>query len=175
MNENNELFDFADSDVEVEDDVLPNTMGDIVLDKKDEKRKLKEKKKAEKELIKVEKRKIRQVKNTERKERIILISKVLLTAIVVLSTSSLNSFTFMLLGFTRLSMLFVLPSIFMIPGLLIPLIWVKKGSRGLFFTIWLICSLTYLIGLAVPTLMLEYDTLSLAVRTAFEWIGGLFA
>ncbi len=175
MNENNELFDFADSDVDVEDDVLPDTMGDIVLDKKEEKRKLKEKKKAEKELIKVEKRKVRQVKNAERKERLILVFKVFMTAIIVLLTSSLNSFTFVLLGFTRLSMLFVLPSIFLIPGLLIPLIWVNKGHRGLFFMIWLICALVYVLGLAVPTLMFEYNTIALALRTVFEWVGGLFA
>ena len=174
-NENNELFDFADSDVNVEDDVFPDTMGDIVLDKKEEKRKLKEKKKAEKELIRVEKREVRKVKNAERKQRLLFLSKVLLTAIVVLVTSSWNSFAFMLLGFSKLSVLFVLPSIFLIFGLFLPLIWIKRGSRGLFLTIWLICALTYVVGLAVPTLMLEYNTIILAVRTVFEWIGGLFA
>lgn len=173
--ENKELFDFADSDVVVEDDVLPDTLGDIVLDKKEEKRKLKEKKKAEKELIRVEKREVRKVKNAERKQRLLFLSKILATVFIVMFTGLLNSLSFTLLGVNKLSLLFVLPSIFTIPCLFIPLIWVKKGSKGLFLTIWLICALVYIIGFTLPTILLEYNTIALALRTVFEWIGGLFA
>ena len=167
--ENNELFDFADSDISIDEEVEEE-----FIDKKEEKRRLKEQKKADRELIKNEKREIRKVKNAERKVRIVFISKVLLTVFIVLAVGFLNALTFTLLGFTRLSMLFVLPSIFIIMGLFIPLIWVKKGSKGLFLTIWLICVLTYIIGLALPIFVFEYNSIALAVRTVFEWVGGLF-
>ena len=98
----------------------------------------------------------------------------MLTIFIITFTGFLNSISVTLLGFTRLAVLFIVPSMFLIPGLLIPLIWVGKGNRGIFFTLWLICVLAYIIGLTLPTLLVEYQTISLAFSAFFEWIGGLF-
>lgn len=134
----------------------------------------KTRKKDEKIRKKEEKQRIRKIKNAERKERFFFLCKVLLTILIITSTGFLNSISMSLLGFTRLSIIFIVTSIFLIPGLLIPLIWVGKGNRSIFLTLWLICVLTYMIGLALPTLLTEYQTISLAFSAFFEWIGGLF-
>ena len=141
----------------------------------------KTRKKDEKRRKKEEKKRIRKIKNAERKRKFFFFAKVVLTILIILFTGLLNSVSFMLLGYSRIANLFVIPSLFVIPGLLIPAIWVKKGYKGVFFVIWLICALTYITGFVMPTLFMEYQAISLAFGTAFEWItsmitwfGGLF-
>lgn len=133
----------------------------------------KTRKKDEKIRKKEEKQRIRKIKNAERKQRFFFICKVLVTILIITFTGFLNSISISLLGFTRLSIVFIVTSIFLIPGLLIPLIWVGK-ERRVFLTLWLICVLTYMIGLSLPTLLTEYKTVFLAFGAFFDWIGGLF-
>ena len=155
---------------EIEDSFELDDEVDEKTRKKDEKRRKKE-----------EKQRIRKIKNEERKRKFFFFAKVVLTILIILFTGLLNSVSFMLLGYSRIANLFVIPSLFVIPGLLIPAIWVKKGYKGVFFVIWLICSLTYIVGFVLPTLFMEYQAISLAFGTVFEWItsmitwfGGLF-
>ena len=165
-----EVSDEIDNIEELEDSFELDDEVDEKTRKKDEKRRKKDEKIRQKE----EKKRIRKIKNAERKQRFFFICKVLLTIFIITFTGFLNSISVTLLGFTRLAVLFIVPSMFLIPGLLIPLIWVGKGNRGIFFTLWLICVLTYIIGLTLPTLLVEYQTISLAFSAFFEWIGGLF-
>lgn len=133
----------------------------------------KTRKKDEKRRKKEERKELRKIKRAERKKKFIFFSKVVLTILIILFTGLLNSVSFMLLGFSRLAMLFVIPSIFIIPGLLIPAIWVKKGYKGVFFVIWLICALTYITGFVMPTLFMEYQTIAFAFGTLFDWFGAI--
>lgn len=165
-------------DTEVSDDI-EELEDSFELD--DEEIDEKTRKKNEKRRKKEEKQRIRKIKNAERKRKFFFFAKVVLTILIILFTGLLNSVSFMLLGYSRLANLFVIPSLFVIPGLLIPAIWVKKGYKGVFLVIWLICSLTYIVGFVLPTLFMEYQAISLAFGTVFEWItsiitwfGGLF-
>ena len=168
--EDTEVSDEIDNIEELEDSFELDDEVDEKTRKKDEKRRKKE-----------EKQRIRKIKNEERKRKFFFFAKVVLTILIILFTGLLNSVSFMLLGYSRIANLFVIPSLFVIPGLLIPAIWVKKGYKGVFFVIWLICSLTYIVGFVLPTLFMEYQAISLAFGTVFEWItsmitwfGGLF-
>lgn len=165
-----EVSEEIDSVEELEDSFDLDEELDEKTRKKDEKRRKKE-----------ERKEIRKVKNAERKRKFFFFLKVTLIILIILFTGLLNSVSFMLLGFSRLANLFVIPSLFVIPGLLIPAIWVKKGYKGVFFVIWLICALTYITGFVLPTLFMEYQTIAFAFGTIFEWLtmaanwfGGLF-
>ena len=146
--------------------------------KKEEKQKLKEQKNIEKAKIKEEKlkireekREIRKVKNAERLKKFVFLIKAFSTVLIVGLTGFINSLSLTILGYNKLAMLFVLPLIFMFPAFVIPLIWVKKGSRIKFLIIWLISVLIYIVGFVIPTYLFNFDTISIAFDLALKLLG----
>lgn len=129
--------------------------------------------KEKKKRLKSEKRKKRAEKRQVVKKKFILFLKVVFTLLIVSLTGFLVSCSFVFLGFTKLAMLIVIPALFILIGLFVPLIWVKENDRGFFFMLWLLCSLLFVVGLFLPTLVFEWNTITLGINSLMSLFWGL--
>lgn len=156
------------------EDVLDPDKIEEKRNKREERRREKEARKEEKELIKEEKRQIRNEKKRIAKRNFILLLKIMYSIAIMSLTGFINSCSFMFFGFSKLSLLIVIPSIFILVGLFIPLVWVKSDDRGFFFLMWLLCTLMFVFGLFLPTLVFEWNTVVIGINGFFDIIRTVF-
>lgn len=88
--------------------------------------------------------------------------KIILTLIVLVASFFVGMYSLIVLGLSGTNMVLATMSVFVLPGLLIPIIWCKKRKKA--FLIWLVAVIVYSISVAIPYVHKAYED-SLVINT----------